>query len=99
MAAESFEGWAIIEFMGHVRIAGYVKPEEHYGAPMIRVDTPGEGDKTSTQLYAPGALYCITPVSEEVARHASQSMRRAPLNQWDLQLLPPPVVTSDSEEY
>lgn len=36
-------GWAILELMGHRRLAGYVSEQEIAGAAFIRVDVPGTG--------------------------------------------------------
>ena len=35
-----FEGWAIVEFMGHVKAAGFVREELVFGEPLIRIDVP-----------------------------------------------------------
>ncbi|WP_294124287.1 hypothetical protein [Sphingomonas sp.] len=34
------EQWAIVELMGHVRLAGRLSEEEHYGAKLGRLDIP-----------------------------------------------------------
>src|SRR5262245_55689676 len=36
-----FEGWAIVEMMGHRKEIGYVTTEYYGGASLLRVDTPG----------------------------------------------------------
>jgi hypothetical protein len=41
--AEPFEGWAILELMGHRRLAGRVSEIEIAGAKMLRLDVPGVG--------------------------------------------------------
>lgn len=40
MADETYEGWAILELMGHRRLAGYVREVELAGTGMIRLDIP-----------------------------------------------------------
>lgn len=35
-----FEGWAILELMGHRRLAGYVRETELAGTGMLRLDVP-----------------------------------------------------------
>ena len=96
----TFEGWAILELMGHRRLAGYVKEVELAGAGVLRLDVPGEGDETSaTQFYAPSALYCLTPVSEETARAVAARSRPRPVHRWEL---PPvysdPVAAAEEDE-
>jgi hypothetical protein len=87
----SFEGWAVVELMGHVRIAGHVRPEEHYGKAMLRVDVPGEDGAATTQLYSPDALYCITPTTEEIARTIAKRSQRMPIYPFELRQLPAPT--------
>ncbi|HWR35978.1 MAG TPA: hypothetical protein VN622_08940 [Clostridia bacterium] len=103
-----FEGWAVVEMMGHQTEVGYVTTEYFGGAAMFRVDSPdipareyelerpqwvsmedatrlaGKGTKVKlegipahSRLVSPGALYAITPCTEEAARKAyERSVRR-----------------------
>ncbi len=85
-ATSAFEGWAILELMGHRKLGGYVREEKLAGAGFIRIDVPaanGDGN-VATQLYSPGALYCLTPVSEEVARRFAASCQPEPVTRWEL---------------
>lgn len=66
MAETTFEGWAILELMGHRKLAGYLSEHEIAGKGFIRIDVPTE--PPATQLYSPAAVYAITPTTEEVAR-------------------------------
>lgn len=43
MPIESFESWAIVELLGHVRMAGRLTEEERFGGKMGRLDVPIEG--------------------------------------------------------
>lgn len=70
---EKFEGWAVLELMGHRRLAGYVQEAEIAGGAFVRIDVPevvldASDDTAATQFYSPGAVYCITPCTEEAAR-------------------------------
>lgn len=40
MTSDSFEIWAVVELMGHVRMAGKVSEEERFGAKMGRIEIP-----------------------------------------------------------
>lgn len=106
-------GWAILELMGHRRLAGWLSEEEVAGAAFLRLDIPAvpDGVKTcdecgaarafgcicepalgpleATQFYAPGALYCLTPTTEEIARGMAASLRPQPVHRWEL---PAPAV-------
>lgn len=93
---KTYEGWAIVELMGHRRLGGYVTEAEIAGAAMLRLDIPENeivdvpdvllgtppADVYATQFYSGAALYCLTPVTETMAR-AIRSRPR-PVEQWEL---------------
>lgn len=86
MADDAFEGWAILELMGHRKLAGYVSEQNVAGAGFLRIDVPGPADDAyvATQFYAPGALYCLTPTTEDVARRFAAGCRPEPVTRWEL---------------
>lgn len=137
---ENFEGWAILELMGHRRLAGYLREQQVGGAAFVRIDVPngcsgvsatwcpehgdckcpapeveredpacplhnlqsthGEG-WAATQMYAPAAVYCITPTTEAIARKVAASARPAPVTEWELKperTLPAPVPRREAWE-
>lgn len=72
--------WAIVEIMGHRKLAGRVREEERFGAKMLRVDIPtltvstpdveGEAPKTTvekwtTQWYGGPSIFSFTLTDEE----------------------------------
>ncbi len=77
-SAEFTEQWAIVELMGHKLVAGQVSKSELFGKPLLRIDIPEnelavKGTRPAfTQFYGLDSIYCITPVSEEVARATSR---------------------------
>ena len=75
--------WVILELMGHRRIAGRVTDVVIGGAYFIRIDIPGEHGHQMTQYYSPGAIYCITPTSEKIAR-AFAIQSEPPVYRWEL---------------
>lgn len=82
-----FKSWAIVELMGHRRLAGMVMEVEMFGATMLRVDVPtedGAEEPFATQFYSPSAVYCLTPTSEETARAVAATSRPAPVHRWEL---------------
>lgn len=97
----SFEGWAIIELMGHRRLAGYVREETLAGQGLLRLDVPGDDGVTmATQYYHPNALYCLTPTTEEIARGLAARVKPEPVTRYDLPRLPAgrlPAVSEDVE--
>jgi|GEM_PF-2070789 len=95
-----FAGYAILELMGHRRLAGYVREVELAGAGVLRLDVPdseylgGQLDPsdpahwTATQFYAPAALYCLTPTTEAAARRVAAGADPAPVKAWELPARP-----------
>lgn len=82
---ETFDEWAIVELMGHRRLAGRVREVTQFGGAFLRLDVPGDGDEiAATQFYAPAAVYCLTPCSEATARKVAALSRPAPVQQWEL---------------
>jgi len=63
-----FEGWALVELMGHRQRAGFVKDVEMFGGKLLRIDIPVAPDATVTEFYGCSAIYALRPCSEEVAR-------------------------------
>jgi hypothetical protein len=90
-------GWAILELMGHRKLAGYVSEQQVAGHGFVRIDifagpAPEEGDEpaVATQMYSPGAVYCITPTTEDLARQLGERYKPAPVARYEL----PPVAAS-----
>jgi hypothetical protein len=86
----AYEGWVILELMGHRRLIGYLAEEEIAGRPFLRIDVLS--DPPATQFYSTESVYCITPTTEETARRASALSRVAPIQQWEL----PPAKPQDA---
>lgn len=83
----TFDVFAILELFGHTRLAGRVTEQTIAGCGMVRIDVPGlPATKYSpaqpgfTRYVGVAAIYSITPVSEDIAMRAAQSMRVAPVN-------------------
>lgn len=82
MEKELFKEWAILEILGHRKLAGLITEQAIGGSSFIRIDIPG--DMPATQFYSPAAIYCITPVSEEVARSVAKQYQPTPVSRWEL---------------
>lgn len=92
----TFEGWAIIEQLGHKRIAGYVTDVVLAGAGFLRVDIPGgDGKMVATQFISPQTVYAITPTTEEVARRTAALDQPRPVTAWELRQAALPSRTVD----
>lgn len=83
-AKPPFEGWAILELMGHRRLGGYVAEATVAGAGFLRIDVPGEDGPEATQFYSPSSVYCLTPVTEAMARAVAARNQPQPVQRWEL---------------
>lgn len=79
----TFEGWAIVELMGHNVIAGYVTEAVIGGTAMLRVDVPAtDSQQPYTKFFSGAAVYAITPTQEDTARTAAERLNRRPIDTW-----------------
>lgn len=80
-----FETWAIVEIFGHQKYAGWLTTQEIGGSSLIRLDVPAcEEHPAFTKLWGNGAIYSITPVAEDVAVAYARSLRKSPVNAYEL---------------
>jgi hypothetical protein len=94
-----YEGWTILELMGHRRLGGHVSEATIAGASLLRLDVylPGDEKPMATQFYSASAIYCITPTTEELARAVAKSNVPAPVQRWELPALPAKKETGGDE--
>lgn len=91
----AYEGWAVVELMGHNVIAGFVSEQAQYGVAMLRVDVPGnESQAEFTKFYGGSSIYGITPTTEEIARHAAARLAVRPISHWTVPDPKPRIVDS-----
>ena len=80
--SEPYNGWSVLELLGHRRLHGLVQETTLAGAGFLRIDVyegPAEA-ASATQFYPPSSVYCLTPATEEACRKAS--MPWAPPALW-----------------
>jgi len=70
------DSWAVVELFGHQRIAGRVTDVTLGGCSFLRVDVPATTKPAYTKYFGNGAIYAMTPCTEEVARLAAQQIER-----------------------
>ncbi len=80
---QGFDQWAILELMGHRRLAGHITEANVGGATMLRIDIPCKDGWQTTQFYSPSAVYCITPTSEKIAREVAGMSSAEPIHAWE----------------
>lgn len=81
---ERFDQWAVVEVMGHRRLAGRVTEQRIAGADLLRVDIPVHGGGFTTQYYGGSSIFCLTPTSEEAARAVACRNAPEPVHRWEL---------------
>lgn len=80
---EKFEGHAIVELMGRSMIAGYVSEQVIAGCVMLRVDVPATDEASAfTKFFGGGAIFGITPATEEIALRAASRLSIRPVAHW-----------------
>lgn len=74
---EVIEQWAILEIMGHERLAGRVCETLIAGTKLLQVDVPASDKLPAfTRLLSPTALFSMTPVPEAVARVVAGNLQK-----------------------
>lgn len=116
MAETPFEGWAILELMGHRKLAGFLSEQAIGGASFVRIDVPkappnpsldlralGDAERAAeawavTQFYAPSAVYCITPTTEDLARKVAAGAQPTPVTRYELPAATPRARRDDDSD-
>lgn len=80
--AAAFESWAIVELMGHRKLAGFVSEVSMFGVVLLKIDVPC--DPPVTQYYGGASIFSLTPTTEELARAAAQASRPTPISRYEL---------------
>ena len=75
--AEAEEGWefAVVEIFGHRTHAGRIREVEHFGAKMVRVDIPIDGDPSKgweTRLYGGASIFSVSYTDEASVMKANR---------------------------
>jgi hypothetical protein len=80
-----FDQWAIVELMGHQRMAGRVQETQVAGAGFLRIDVPGPNGGTQiTRFVSPQAVYAINPVDEAIARALATQIATVPIQAYEV---------------
>ena len=88
---EPFDSWAVVEQMGHRRLAGRVSEVQLAGGGYLRLDVPATpGGQASTHYLSHASIYGIHVVSEALARRVAEQYRPEPVQRWELPAAPPP---------
>lgn len=80
----TYEGFAILELLGHRQLVGYIQEVPFCGTSMLRIDIP-QGESTLTQFYGSSAIYCITPTTEDVVQQLAATAM-SPVSQFSYRI-------------
>lgn len=97
---ESFDAWAIVELMGHRKLAGRVSEQIIAGCPLLRIDVP-ESEKAAgfTTFYGASSIYSLTPTTEAICRAFSAAHRERPVQAYELPQLAAARIDPEAEEF
>lgn len=85
MEKEQSEQFAVVEMMGHRKIAGAIKQSELAPGALIRVDVFGtNGEIERTEHVGSSAIYDITICSEQTAKAAAIAHNPQPSFAYDI---------------
>lgn len=85
---EKFEIWALVELMGHNKIAGRVSEHKFGNQSMLRVDVPAVNNLPAfSKIIAVNAVYAINPLTEQDCTEYAAKLKSKPLDVWDMQNL------------
>lgn len=80
-----YDGWSILEVMGHRKLGGYVRVDPPEMPGLYRIDVFTDGDSpVATQYYNPSAIFALTPTAEAVARSLARTCEVKPVARWEL---------------
>ncbi|MDF2189323.1 hypothetical protein [Paraflavitalea sp. CAU 1676] len=84
----AFESWALVELMGHVKLAGLCSEQTVFGGAMLRVDIPETSKQPAfSRFYGTSAIYSVTPVDEKTAKELAESFTATPVQIWDVRAM------------
>ena len=96
---EQFESWGLLELFGHQRLAGRLSEQTIGGCHFIRIDVPAVDDVPAyTRFFTQGAIYGMTPTSDDVARRLAKGLQARPVSAYQLPALEAPAATADDDD-
>jgi hypothetical protein len=82
----SFKSWCIVELMGHVTLAGFVRETEIGGGKLFQIEVPASnGAQAFTSFFGSSSVYKMTPVDEATVTAICSRKAQQPFTSWELQ--------------
>lgn len=92
------ERWVIVDFFGHQCFAGKVSEVQQFGSVMGRLEIPSvDGRPGFTKDFGGASVFQMTDVTEEVAVAFTRGQRPAPVQRYELAMLPAAEPPPDAE--
>lgn len=86
MEQEKFESFAIVEIMGHIKVAGMARTIPFGNTTMLRVDIPETKKQPAfTKMYGMHSVFSISPVDEGTARECAEAFNVNPIQIWEVE--------------
>lgn len=83
---EKFDAFALVEIMGHTKVAGKARTMTFGSTVMLQVDIPETSKQPAfTKLYGMSSIFSITPVDEETALLHAEAYNVHPIQEWSVQ--------------
>lgn len=80
-----FESWAIVEIMGHIKVAGMATTQNFGNTVMLRVDIPETAKHPAhTQMYGMGSIFSIKPCDEQTATAHAEAWQVQPIMEYNV---------------
>lgn len=82
-----FESWAIVEIMGHTKVAGMCQTQNFGNTVMLRVDIPEtDNHPAHTKMYGMSSIFSISPVDQETATAHANVFNVSPIVAYEVEL-------------
>lgn len=83
---EKFESFAIVEIMGHTKIAGMATAMQFGNTVMLRVDVPETSKQPAfSKMYGMSSIFSISPVDEVTAKAHAEALEVKPIMVWEVE--------------
>lgn len=84
-APKTIETWAVVELMGHVKMAGRLSEVQRFGAAVGLLEVPEDKPAGFRRVFFSGAsVYRIQEVSEQIARIVAHANPVGVVDPYDL---------------
>lgn len=82
---EQFDAWALLEIMGHTKVAGKARTVPFGSTVMVHVDIPETTTQpTFTKWYSMSSIFSITFVTQELAQMHAEAYKIHPITEYSV---------------